>query len=296
MKNKYLIFAIFMYVLFISGCNSNEKVTGGNTKDELLIITSFYPVYISTINITHDIQGVKVVNLTEPFTGCLHDYALTADDMKNMASADIFVINGAGMESFLDKITDQMPGLKVVDSSKGIEVIKHGEEDNPHIWLSVSGLIKQIDNIEKGLSLYDPSHKELYRKNADMYRDRLNKLKNDMTDGLKDVKDRNIITFHEAFPYFGKEFNLNIVAVIEREPGSEPNAKELAETIQIVKNQKVKALFAEPQYPKNSADVISKETGVNLYTLDPAVTGPFERDAYINIMNSNLKILQKALK
>jgi len=296
MKNKYLIFSIFMYVLFISGCNSNEKVTGGKTKDELLIITSFYPIYISTINITHDIPGVKVVNLTEPFTGCLHDYALTADDMKNMASADIFVINGAGMESFLDKITAQMPGLKVVDSSKGIEVIKHGEEDNPHIWLSVSGLIKQIDNIEKGLSLYDPSHKELYRKNADMYRDRLNKLKNDMTDGLKDVKDRNIITFHEAFPYFGKEFNLNIVAVIEREPGSEPNAKELAETIQIVKNQKVKALFAEPQYPKNSADVISKETGVKLYTLDPAVTGPFERDAYINIMNSNLKILQEALK
>lgn len=302
MKNKCLIFAIFLYVIFMSGCNSEknsndlQRGTPQEGKNDILIITSFYPVYISTINITKDIPGVKVLNLTKPFTGCLHDYALTADDMKNMASANIFVINGAGMESFLDRIVSQMPDLKIVDSSKDIEVIKHGKEDNPHIWLSVSGLIKQVDNIEKGLSLYDPSHKELYRKNSDIYIEKLGKLKNDMTDGLKDIKDRNIITFHEAFPYFGKEFNLNIVAVIEREPGSEPNAKELAETIQIVKKQKVKALFVEPQYPENSADVISKETGVKLFTLDPAVTGPMEPDAYINIMKSNLKILQEALK
>ncbi len=298
MKNKYVMFAIFFYMLFMAGCNKNvnEMVTPVETKHELLIMTSFYPVYISTINITHDVPGVKVLNLTKPFTGCLHNYALTADDMKNMASADIFVINGAGMESFLDRVTGQMPSLKIIDSSKGIEVIKHGNEDNPHIWLSVSGLIKQVDNIEKGFSLYDPARKELYRKNAEIYMKKLEKLKKDMTDGLKDIKDRNIITFHEAFPYFGKEFNLNIVAVIEREPGSEPNAKELAETIGIIKKQKVKALFAEPQYPKNSADVISKETGVKLFTLDPAVTGPFEPDAYINIMKSNMKVLQEALK
>ena len=113
---------------------------------------------------------------------------------------------------------------------------------------------------------------------------------------LDNVKNRDIVTFHEAFPYFAKEFNLNIVGVIEREPGSEPSAKELQETIEQVKKLKVKALFAEPQYPAKAAETIAKETGSKVYTLDPVVTGPMDADAYINIMDSNLKILEEALK
>ena len=58
----------------------------------------------------------------------------------------------------------------------------------------------------------------------------------------------------------------------------------------------VKALFAEPQYPAKAAETIAKETGAKVYTLDPVVTGPMDADAYINIMESNLKTLQEALK
>ncbi|HPZ10334.1 MAG TPA: zinc ABC transporter substrate-binding protein, partial [Candidatus Eremiobacteraeota bacterium] len=78
--------------------------------------------------------------------------------------------------------------------------------------------------------------------------------------------------------------------------GTEPNARELTETINLIKGKKVKALFIEPQYPKNSADVISRETGLKLYNLDPVVTGPIELDAYIKIMNRNLLVLQEALR
>ena len=84
--------------------------------------------------------------------------------------------------------------------------------------------------------------------------------------------------------------------MIEREPGSEPSAKELASTIEIVKKAKVKALFAEPQYPAKAADVIAGETGAKLYTLDPAVTGPMQAEAYIDIMEKNLTELRKALE
>jgi zinc transport system substrate-binding protein len=116
-----------------------------------------------------------------------------------------------------------------------------------------------------------------------------------MHEGLKDIQSRDIITFHEAFPYFAREFNLKIVAVIEREPGSEPSAKELAETIDIVKKAKVKALFAEPQYPTKAAEAIARESGAKLYTLDPSVTGPMTADAYVAIMEKNLAELRKAL-
>ena len=117
---------------------------------------------------------------------------------------------------------------------------------------------------------------------------------------LAGLKNRNIITFHEAFPYFASEFNLNIVGVVEREPGSAPSAGELAKTIELVRQTRVKALFAEPQYPAKSAEVIHRETGVSVSILDPAVTGPRDpakaRDSYLHTMEENLKVLVKALK
>ena len=84
--------------------------------------------------------------------------------------------------------------------------------------------------------------------------------------------------------------------MIEREPGSEPGARQLAEIIETVKRSGVKALFVEPQYPSRSAETIANETGAAVYTLDPAVTGPMDKDAYIRIMERNLETLEKALR
>ncbi len=260
------------------------------------ITTSFYPMYIAALNVTKGVPGIEVRNLTKPMTGCLHDYSITTDDMKQLSKTDIFIVNGAGMESFLDKVVKQLPKIKIVNASNGIELIKSAEGDNPHIWVSVSLYIKQVRNIATQLAVADPQHAKEYGSNASVYEAKLGKLRSDMHKGLAGLKTRDIITFHEAFPYFAKEFGLNIATVIEREPGSEPNAKELAETITLVKKARVKALFAEPQYPAKAAEAIARETGAKLYTLDPAVTGPMKYDAYIKIMKKNLSELQKALK
>ena len=260
------------------------------------ITTSFYPMYIAALNVTKGIPGIEVRNLTKPMTGCLHDYSITTDDMKQLSKTDIFIVNGATMETFLDKVIKQLPKIKIVSASDGIVLIKGTEGDNPHVWISVSLHIKQIRNIASKLALADPQHAKEYRDNAAIYVAKLEKLRSDMHKGLDGLKNRDIITFHEAFPYFAKEFGLNLAAVIEREPGSEPNAKELAETITIVKKAKIKALFTEPQYSAKAAQAIASETGAKLYTLDPAVTGPMKDDAYIKIMTKNLSELQKALK
>ena len=261
------------------------------------IMTSFYPMYIATLNVAKDVPGVEVLNLTQPQTGCLPDYQMTPDDMMHLSGANIFVVNGAGMEAFLDKVVAQLPALKIVNASAGIELIRgEGDEgDNPHIWVSVSLHMRQVENIAAQLAQADPAHAEQYQKNGAEYVARLDQLRKMMHVGLKDIQTRDIITFHEAFPYFAKEFNLNIAAVIEREPGSEPSAKELAETIEIVKKAKVKALFAEPQYPAKAAEAIARESGAKLYSLDPAVTGPMKAEAYVEIMEKNLAELRKAL-
>ena len=252
------------------------------------------------MNVTKGIDGVVVENMTKPQTGCLHDYQLVPEDMQKLEKANAFVVNGAGMEVFLDKAVKQQPKLKIVDASKNIPLLKDEDgEENPHVWVSVSNAIIQVKNIAEQLAELDPVNAEKYKNNASVYTKKLEALRNDMHSSLDNVKTKDIITFHEAFPYFAKEFNLNIVDVIEREPGTEPSPKELEDTIAKVKQLNVKALFAEPQYPAKAAGVIAKETGAKVFTLDPAVTGESKADAYddyINIMKKNLDVLKEALQ
>lgn len=256
------------------------------------VVTSFYPMYVATLNLVAGVEGVEVVNLTQPFTGCLHDVQLTPAEMVKLSGADALVINGAGMESFMDKALEVVAKERVIEASDGVELL----DDNAHVWLSVSLHLKQVENIAAGLERLDPAHAAGYRANAAAYTAKLEALRDRMREGLRDLSRRDIVTFHEAFPYFAKEFNLKIAAVIEREPGAEPSATELAETIDLVRASGVKALFAEPQYPARAAESIARESGARVYTLDPAVTGPMDADAYIRIMDANLRVLEEALK
>ncbi len=291
MKAVKLISVLMILFVITAGC---KKEKGADAGSEFLIVASFYPVYIIAMNVADGIEGVKVVNMTPPFTGCLHDYSVTSKDIKNLENAGIFLINGAGMESFLDKIAAKYPGLKTAELSKGIPLIKNSEGANPHVWVSVSNTIIMVENCSKALSEADTKNAELYKKNAAKYIKELNDLKTEMDAGLSKYKGRKIITFHEAFPYFAKEYKFDIAAVIEREPGSEPSAKELAGTIDLVRKTKIKTLFAEPQYPSGSADAVARETGAKVYILDPAVTGDNDKEAYIKIMKKNLSVLVNA--
>lgn len=284
--------------LLLTGCGGTNTA-GGGKDGSFHIVTSFYPMYVATINITQGVDGVTVTNMTKPQTGCLHDYQLMTEDMKTLEKADAFVINGAGMESFLDKVVNQQKNLKIIDASKGIELLKDGDEENPHVWLSVTDAILQVKNIAEQLKAADPKHADAYEKNAAAYIKKLEALKAEMHAELDTVPNKDIVTFHEAFPYFAKEFGLNIISVVEREPGTEPTPAELQETIEQVKKLPVKVLFTEPQYSPNAAETIARETGAKIYTLDPVVTGEANDEAinaYIDTMKKNMKTLKTALQ
>lgn len=318
---KLLTLIITTSFLFI-GCNNNVD-SNKKTEDTLNIVTSFYPLYISTINITKDIPNITVTNMTKSQTGCLHDYQLTPQDLKTLEKADILVVNGAGMESFLDSIISQYPNLEIVDATKGLTLLEddthshddhdhdhdsedeHSEDDvhdheyNTHVWVSVTGNIEEVKNIASQLEDLNPENKEAYESNTNTYVSKLEELKNEMHAELDNLPNRDIITFHEAFPYFAEEFNLNIAGVIEIEPDSEPSAKEIEEIINTIKSKNINALFTEPQYSSKVAETIATETGATVYELDPIVTGDSNPDAYddyINKMKKNLDVLKEALK
>ena len=302
MRSTTKILSLLLLVISVAlvGCGGTDKPAEKKTAEPFRIVTSFYPMYVATINITDGVDGVEVSNMTKPQTGCLHDYQLMTEDMKTLEKADAFVINGAGMEDFMDKVTEQQKKLKVIDASRGIELIHDDEEgDNPHVWLSVTDAITQVRNIADQLKEADPAHAAAYEKNAVAYIEKLTSLKSEMHAALDNVPHKDIVTFHEAFPYFAKEFNLNIIGVVEREPGTEPTPTELQETIEQVNALPTKVLFTEPQYSPAAAETIARETGAKIYTLDPVVTGeatPAAKNAYIDTMKNNKKTLQEALK
>lgn len=300
MKRILSIFALLSLLsLALAGCGTSSAPEKKTAEGPFRIVTSFYPMYIATINITQGIDGVEVTNMTKPQTGCLHDYQLATGDLKTLEKADAFVINGAGMEAFLDKVVSQQKALKIIDASKDIPLLKDGDEENPHVWLSVTHAITQVKNIADQLAAADPKHADAYRKNAAAYVQKLVALKKEMHAALDPLPHKDIVTFHEAFPYFAQEFGLHIVAVIEREPGSEPTPEELKETIEKVKELPVKVLFTEPQYSPKAAEAIARETGAKIYTLDPVVTGEANdaaKDAYITTMGKNQATLAEALK
>ena len=306
---------IILVSLFLTGCNNSAKSNNSTeSNNKLTIVTSFYPMYISTLNIVKDIPNVEVLNMTTSQTGCLHDYSLSTKDLKTLSNADILIINGAGMESFLDDVIDEYSDLNIIEASKGIDLIEDTEHDdhtedhdhedhdhdvNPHVWVSISKNIEEVSNIAEELSSLDPNHANEYQDNANEYIAKLENLKTEMHSTLDNIAHKDIITFHEAFPYFAEEFGLNIVGVIEIEPDSEPSAKEVENIISIINEKNIKALFTEPQYSSKIADTIAKETGASIYTLDPIVTGDSNEKAYndyIIKMQENLNTLKEALK
>lgn len=301
---KISFLMVLIVVLFSFTACSNEK----KQDDKFNIITSFYPIYIATSNLIDGIDGVSLECLANPEVGCLHDYQLTVNDMKKLEIADVFVINGGDMESFLDKAISTYPELKIVNSSEGIlELDEHHEECeeenehhhhgevNSHIWVSIPKYINQVKNISKRLQELDPENANKYIENESIYVQKLENLNNELLLAISDTEVKNIVTFHEAFDYFAEDLGLNIVAVIEREPGTSPSARSLVEIIDSIRELNVGAIFVEPQYLKTAATTIANETGVNVYELDPIVSGTFEKDAYEKIMRKNITVLKEAL-
>ena len=297
MKKIVSIISALLVCIFASGCRKNLA-------KQTRYVASCYPVYIIALNLIDGIEGTEVIHMSENHQGCLHDFQIQSEDLKNIEKSSAFIINGAGMENFLKKVTDEIPKIKIIDSSKDIKLLEnnchhhhhsHEHEYNPHIWMSIDNYIKQTENITEGLIESDPGNEEKYKQNCEEYILKLKNLKNDITLKLKDVRGKSIITFHEAFPYFAHEFGLNIPDVINHDPESEPSAKQISRTINIMKENNINSLFIEPQYKSTAAETISKETGAKIYTLDPAVTGENSKDAYIEIMTKNAETLKEAL-
>ena len=135
MKKKYIIGIVVIICIIIAiiilNLNKNTDQDDGKYK----IVTTFYPIYIMTANITQGAENIELVNMADINTGCIHDYTLNTEDIKKIEKADMIIQNGLGLESFLDEITTNNSKIKIVNTSENItDLIQENNEINPHVW------------------------------------------------------------------------------------------------------------------------------------------------------------------
>ena len=272
------------------------------------IVTSFYPVWILTLNLTDGIEGVSVVNLAEPATGCLHDYTLQNSDMVTLSQADALLVNGAGMESFLPVVTGAYPDLTVIDATDGLPFLhesetveigesEEGEEVNSHLWLDPQRAAGMAANLADGLIRLMPDRENTILENLHAYQERLEALDETIRDETKGV-DRKVIIFHEAFPYFAEACGLTAAAIVNKEPEDIlPTAQLVRVTELIVRTGIPMPLILKSAEEDPSVNTLVNETGIPVCELDPMTGGPDNPplDYYETVMIRNVKSLLSAL-
>ena len=286
---------LLLVCLLLSGCQTADTPA--------MVVATTLPVYDFTVALCQN-TDITVERLINESVSCLHDYSLSVSQVKAVESAEIIVCSGAGLEDFL---SDLLENSVKVDASAGISLLctshshdhddhaHHAHEDtqefDAHIWLSPANASCMAKNIAAGLIDHYPQHEQQIQNNLTVLLQNLDVLQQYGQQTLSELRSRDLITFHDGFSYFADSFDLHILEAVEEESGSEASAKELIHLITLVQDHKLPAIFTETHGSVSAANVISRETGANIYALDMCMgdTGYFEA------MYRNIDTIKEAL-
>ena len=293
MERKKLVIILIIIICIIGivslivwkNLNKSETQNDNTTK----IVTSFYPMYIIAENITDGAENIELENMADVNVGCLHDYTLTTEDMKKLENADIFIINGLGMESFIDKALSSNQEMQIIDSSTNIQnLISDEDEINAHLWTSIEKYITQVENVTGGLKANNPENAEIYEKNANQYIEKLEQLRERYLSELEGLKGKKAICLNEAFEYMGQELGLEMTTVETDHEESTMSAEMLRSIIDEAKAENIEMIIIDKNDNKANAETIANETGTTIYELNSGLSGSMDKDAYVNAMEENM--------
>lgn len=282
---KKIIAVLILLAILLAGCTPKVNAQ---------IAATTLPVYEFT-NALCEGTGISVSRLITESVSCLHDYSLQVSQVQSIENARIVVINGGGLEEFMEDMLSSADA--VIDASAEIDLTcghQHGEHTHthdPHIWLSPKNAKQMCKTICSELSETYPAYQEQFEVNLATVLAKLDALQTYGEQELADLACRDLITFHDGFAYFANSFGLHILKAVEEESGSEASAKELTELTELVNDHSLPAIFTELNGSTAAAEIIARETGVKIYTLDMAMAG----DSYFEAMYHNIDTVKEAL-
>lgn len=291
-KTNILILIIILALVLLVSIIIYKNVTAKpkEQNDKFKIVTTFYPIYIMTENITQGAKNVELINMTDINVGCLHDYTLSTENMKKIEKADVIIQNGLGLENFIDKILTTYSNIKMIDSSSNIT---NKIEENAHVWTSLTNYIEQVEEISNQLIKINPENAEIYKKNKEEYITKIQNLKEKYNKELKNLQNKKAICLNEAIPYLAKDVNLEIISVETNHEESSLSAEKMKELINQMKNENITSILIGDEDNMQSAQTLAKETGAKIYKLKTGLKGNLDKNAYIQDMEENLQKLKE---
>ena len=248
---------------------------------------------------------VQVTSLV-PRHADVHTFDPKPADVRAVAGARLLVMNGLGLDDWLQKTVTNAsatgtPLVKLGVDLPGVELLP-GEDpgtQNPHLWMAVPYAMLYVDRIAAALGAADPTNKATYDQQSTTYKTRLQALDAKIRAAIATIPaaDRKLVTFHDAFPYFAREYGIGLVGVAVQAPGQDPSAGEIASLIDAIRAAKVKAIFSENQFPTRLVDQIAAQTGATVVAdlYDDALGDP-PVDSYVGVIEWDVDQLVKALR
>lgn len=329
MKNKYVFVLVMLVGLLVASLGLTTIYVGCTQQpqedEKLHIVTSFYPMYIAAMNVVGDTENVELTNLSEPQTGCLHDFQLTPADMQLLSEADAFIINGGGVESFMEDVASAYPDLVIINASEHLDLLAedeeegheghedeenheehdHGEESesgehvhdhgdvNAHAWMSVEMYRGQVLAIAQGLAELDPEHEQSYLNHAAQYDVKLADLQSEQEEIASMISGQSVILFHEAYEYVAGDYGLNVAFVMDLDEERQVSAGEVAQVLEEIEEHGVTCILAEELYGQKMAQTVQKSADIQVLYLDTLNRGDYDPDSYLTGMHRNLELMRQ---
>lgn len=299
MKKWSILLLCLLAAVALAACGSAQ--TSAQADDQLAVTVTFDAIKEFAEAVGGDQVAVSVIipTGTEP-----HDFEPKAQDLVGLSSADVFIYNGLGMETWVDDAVSAANNEKlvVVDASTGAdaivntdegEIAEHGQYD-PHLWLSIKGAETEITNIKDAFVAADPDNKDYYETNCADYIAQLETLFNEYSAKFATVEKKSFVTGHAAFGYLCRDFGLTQNSVEDVFAEGEPSAQQLAELVEYCKQNGVTTIFAEEMASPEISQTLANEVGASvktIYTMESA-----ENDlSYLERMTDNLSEIYESL-
>jgi ABC-type Zn uptake system ZnuABC Zn-binding protein ZnuA len=287
-----------LLALVLAACGGNSP--SGNANAGALNVVTTTTVFA---DIVRQVGGTRVaVTSIIPSGVGPEDYEPRPDDARKLADAQLVVSNGVGLDGFLDRLiasAGEAP-LRLV-LGDGIPTLTVDGEANPHFWLDPT-LVKRyyLPAIAAKLIELDPDGRADYEANARSYGRELDALDAQLKDELAQIPtaSRKLVTFHDAFPYFARHYDFELIGVILANVGQEPTASELAALVEKVRGAGVRAVFSEAQFSPELTQTLADEAGVRtvVTTLYNDALGPAPANTYLGLMRWDVDQIVAALR
>ncbi|TBV28187.1 manganese transporter [Meridianimaribacter sp. CL38] len=301
---KKILFVVIAVTLL--GCKKDEK---NNNKLNVVTTTTMITDLVKNIGGDNiNLQGLMGSGV-DP-----HLYKASEGDVTKLVNADIIFYNGLHLEGKLVEVFEKMERsgktpialTDVIDKSTLIGSDYFASNYDPHIWFNIDYFISFGSEVSRVLQEKDPENAQLYEENWQNYYKRLLSLKSDITLKIEELpkEKRILVTAHDAFNYFGRSYNFEVVGLQGLSTATEAGVQDVQKLSAFIIEKSIKAIFVESSVPKRTIEALQAavkskghnvEIGGTLYS-DALGNAGTDEGTYIGMFEYNVNTIVNALK